>query len=130
QRILEQPKALERHRPVHEVTDSQVQTGSEASGREWLGYPVGISRLARRARDNDPMVADPKRTSVLAVGLEYYGFGPEPGLPRVAPYAVRFAKWAIERGVPPSRVRLACAWGQEPAPTSFRDCTDVQPTSE
>ena len=70
------------------------------------------------------MVADPKRTSVLAVGLERYGFGTERSLPGVARYAVRFAKWAIARGVPPSRVRLAC-WVQEqanrcPSASTFR----------
>jgi len=62
------------------------------------------------------MEADRKRTSVLAVGLESYGFGPERSLPGVAHYAVRFANWAIARGVPPGRVRLACSWVQEPAP--------------
>jgi vWA-MoxR associated protein C-terminal domain len=76
------------------------------------------------------MVADPKRTSVLAVGLERYGFGPDRSLPGVAQYAVRFAKWAIDRGVPSSRVRLACSWVQEPAPEPLPECMHVQTTAE
>jgi vWA-MoxR associated protein C-terminal domain len=76
------------------------------------------------------MMADPKRTSVLAVGLERYGFGSERSLPGVALYAVRFAKWAIARGVPPSRVRLACSWVQKPAPKTLRKCIHVQTTAE
>ena len=76
------------------------------------------------------MVADPKRTSVLAVGLERYGFGPERSLPGVARYAVRFAEWAIDRGVPPSRVRLGCSWVQKPAPEPLPNCISVQTTAE
>ena len=67
---------------------------------------------------------------MLAVGLERYGFGPERSLPGVARYAVRFAEWAIARGVPPGRVRLACSWVQKPARKPLPKCIHVQTTAE
>jgi hypothetical protein len=112
------------------VTGSQARTGREASDWARLGHAVGVGRRARRTRDNDLMEADPKRTSVLAVGLERYGFGSERSLPGVAQYAVRFGEWAIARGVPPSRVRLGCSWVQKPASEPLPKCIQVQTTAE
>ncbi len=52
----------------------------------------------------------PDRVSVLAVGLERYNLPEEWNLPGAATMAVAFARWAIDQGVPPARVRLGCTW--------------------
>lgn len=52
----------------------------------------------------------PQRTTVLAVGLEQYDYGERMDLPGAAAQAVRFARWAHNRGVPAERIRLACTW--------------------
>ena len=58
----------------------------------------------------------PARTSVLAIGLEAYAYGAPMDLPGAAEHAVRFARWAHDRGVPLERIRLGCSW-LDPATT-------------
>lgn len=62
-------------------------------------------------------VAD--RTLVLAVGLERYDYGEGMALPGAAGGAVRFARWALDCGVPAERVMLACSWLEEPSSSPF-----------
>src|SRR5262249_36594835 len=57
-------------------------------------------------------------------------FGDERSLPGVASYAVRFAEWALARGVPASRIRLACSWAQEPALAPIPEFVRVGTTTE
>lgn len=59
--------------------------------------------------------ARPDRTSVLAIGLEKYQLPRRWNLPGAGRQAVEFGRWAIERGVPPQRVRLGCTWAEESA---------------
>src|SRR4051812_17819985 len=53
--------------------------------------------------------ASPARTTVLAVGLERYAYGPGMNLDGAADYARRFTAWAHGRDVPAGRIYLACS---------------------
>ncbi len=56
----------------------------------------------------------PKDTSVLAIGIEAYGdLGDAWVLRGAAAQAVRFAQWAVDRGVDPRRVHLGCVWAPD-----------------
>ena len=76
------------------------------------------------------IAASPQRTSVLAVGLERYDWGDALDLPGAADHAVRFARWAADRGVPPTRIRLACSWLEAPAAEPVPGAVTVETTRD
>lgn len=56
----------------------------------------------------------PTNTAVLAIGIETYGdLGDAWVLRGAAVQAVKFAQWAVERGVEPHRVHLGCVWAPD-----------------
>lgn len=61
-------------------------------------------------------LADPARTTVLAIGIERYGDLPKEWLlPGVADQAVEIARWAHEQHhIPKARIYLGCEWVNRP----------------
>lgn len=52
---------------------------------------------------------DPNRALVISVGVERYKYGAHMDLPGAIKAAENFAQWALNCGVPPDRVWLACS---------------------